>query len=804
MPGWLRNIIAVFITLLVVCSAAVFIFYQSLSKSVAEYNGALKVAGLSSEVLIYRDGYAIPYIYASTDQDAAFALGYCHAQERLFQMDLSRRVAEGRLSEVFGSVTLPYDEMFKTIGIDRTVKRDYNRISQEVKSMLEAYSAGVNAYIKEAKGKYSVEFDALGYDPYQWKPEHSLMIGKLMAWELNISWWTDVAFTHLVQKLGEEKARDILPGFPENAPAIIPSSVRNNPLVPLSFMETDKAFRSFMGFTGTHIGSNNWVVNGKKSEGGKPIIANDPHLALQSPGRWYAAVIRGRTWRAEGVTLPGVPGIVIGKNESISWVMTNAMLDNADFYMEQLDSAGRKYKFNGGWMNIKSTRYFITVKDSERVEINVKETHRGPIISNIHPYKKLFPSDNRQKDNLSMRWTASEFTNEPGAILQINRAHSWDEFKAGLKNYSVPAQNFVYADSKGNIGYYCAGRLPIRSVNSSTFVFDGTTDAADWKGYVPFEQMPSLYNPADNFIASANNKTVKDFPYHLSNLWEPPSRIERITELLTAKEKYTITDFMHYQNDFVSPHARELTPYITEAFKNIKITDNNLKVALELFNNWDYNMSEFSQVPSIEEVFFQFLLRNTFIDEMGESLFNEYVFMANVPYRSIMKMLKENKSQWFDDTKTKQIETRDDIIRRSLSDALSYLERTRGNDAFNWQWGNLHTVTMKHIFHGRYGFVDNFMDIGPYPTGGSGTTLFNTEYAFYKPYEVTLGPSMRYLYDFANPDEFYLILNSGQSGNVFSVHYKDMTEMWLTGKYIKINTNEKTVKNSGYKLLILK
>ncbi|MGE5410644.1 MAG: penicillin acylase family protein, partial [Clostridiales bacterium] len=725
--------------------------------------------------------------------------------DRLFQMDISRRAAEGRLSEVFGKATVPYDIMFKTIGLDRTVYRDIGKLSVESRRMLEAYSNGVNAYIKEAKGKYPIEFDALGYDPYPWKPEHCLMIGKLMAWELNISWWTDITFTDLVQKFGEQKAGEILPDFPENAPAIIPSAIKNYPKgMPLSFIETDRSFREFFGFSGTHIGSNNWVVNANKSTSGKPIIANDPHLALQAPGKWYVAVIRASSWKADGVTLPGVPGIVIGKNQNISWVMTNAMLDDADFYIEHIDSTGKKYLLDGQWRDLKSTKYIIAVKDSERVELNVKETHRGPIISSIHPFRKMYPNKDREKVKLSMRWTASDFTDELSSILAINKAENWGEFTSALKSFSAPGQNFVYADKLGNIGYYCAGKLPIRSENSTTFVYDGASSANDWKGFVPFEQMPSLYNPENNFIASANNKIVKDFNYHLSNLWEPPSRIQRITELLTSKDKHSLNDFKHYQMDFVSPYAKELTDYIIGAFQNVKVNDANLRMTLELLKNWNYELNEFSQVPTIEQVFFQFLLRNTFQDEMGQSLFNEYVFMANIPYRSIMKMLKENDSPWFDNIKTQQVEKRDDIIRNSLVDALNYIEQLLGKDPQNWQWGNIHKVILKHSFHGKIGFLDNFIDIGPYSVGGDGTTIFNTEYSFIEPYNLNLGPSMRFLFDFARPEEFYIILTTGQSGNVLSKHYKDMTEMWLSGKYIKVITDENFVRNSGYKLMILK
>lgn len=804
MPNWIRNTIAIIVSLLIVAAAGAFLFYRLLMKSLPEYEGEYQLGGLRQKVEVYTDQYAIPHIYAEEDEDAAYALGFLHASERLFQMDIARRAAEGRLSEVFGSKTLPYDRMFKTIGIDRTVKRDMGKLNPTYLSILRAYSNGVNAYIKEAKGHYPVEFDALGYDPYAWRPEHSLMIGKLMAWELNISWWADISFSNLIQKLGEEKVKEILPDYPENAPTIIPSGLKTAPEVTTAFIETDRSFRNFAGFGGTHIGSNNWVVNSRKSQSGKPIIANDPHLQLQAPGKWYAAVIRGKNWKAEGVTLPGVPGVVIGKNENISWVMTNVMADDADFYMEKIDSTGKKYFFNNAWQNLKSYRYTIHVKDSDDVELSVKETHRGPIISEIHPYNTMFPDRYKKKAVLSMRWTGNEFSDELYAIMAINMSKNWGDFRDAVGHYYVPGQNFVYADKLGNIGYICGARIPIRSSESPTFVYDGTTDQNDWKGYVPYDQMPWLFNPPENYIASANNKTVSSFSYYISNLWEPPSRIERITELLKGKEKHSVSDFMGYQADFVSPFAREMTPFIINAFNDVKVKDRILSDALNQFKTWNYSLEEGSQVAGIFEVFFQFLMRNTFEDEMGKTLYNEYVFTANVPYRSLMRMVKENKSAWFDNVNTKGVETRDDIIRRSFIDALRYFETRLGSSIQDWQWGKLHKVTFKHMFHGRFGALDDFIDIGPYEIGGSGTSIFNTEYSFNDPYETVLGPSMRYIYDFSRPDEFYLILTTGQSGNVLSRHYKDMTRMWLKGKYIRVATGDREVKSAGYKLMILR
>jgi penicillin G amidase len=804
MPKWIKVLIGIIISGIVLIAVGILLFHYLLLKSLPEYSGEKDLAGLSGKVEIYRDNYGVPYVFAQSDNDAAFSLGYLHAQERLFQMDIARRAGEGRLSEIFGSTTVLYDKMFKTFGMDRVALLILKQLDTKTRDILNSYSDGVNAYINEYKGKYPFEFNILQYDPYPWKPEHSLLIAKMISWELNISWWGELSFSHLIQKLGEEKVKEILPDYPENAPTIIPPEFKKYPEISDLFIDVNKSFRKFLNFEGTHIGSNSWVVNAKKSISGKPIIANDPHLGFQAPAKWYAVVIRGKTWKADGLTLPGVPSIVIGKNQNISWVLTNVMADDADFYVEHLDSTETKYLVDGNWNNLKISDYIIRVKDSSDIKFTVKETHRGPIISGVHPLEKFFPVKEKAPAVLSMRWTGREISNELQSFYSINNCKNWSEFKGILKNFCSPGQNFIYADKEGNIGYICGAKIPIRPVVNPTFVYDGSSGSSDWKGFVPYEEMPYLYNPPENYIASANNKTVRDFPYYISNLWEPPSRIERITTLLNSKPVHSVNDFMKYQMDLKSPYAQEITQYVLSAFESIKVKDKNLKIAIDLLSKWDYQMYEQSQVPAIYNVFLYYLMKNIFEDEMGTNLFKQYVFLANVPYRTIVKLLKENSSSWFDNIKTPNIETRDEIIRLSLSDALTFLEKNFGSSPVNWQWGNLHKVTHKHFMHGALSIFDKFLDVGPLRAGGDGTTLFNGEYSFTEPFEDKLGPSMRYIYDFSKSDEFYLILPTGQSGNILSDHYQDMSDLWLRGDYVKINTNENHIRNSGYKLLILK
>ncbi len=803
MKKWIKILIGIISVIAVLLIFLIGLSYYLLNQTLPQYNGTIKVNGLKAESKIYRDSNAVAYIVTDNDYDAYFSLGFLHAQERLFQMDITRRAGLGRLSEVLGSKTLAFDKMFKTLDLYGTVKKYYPLLHKESRDMLKAYADGVNAYIREAKGKYQVEFDVLGYDPEPWEPEHSLLLVKLMAWELNISWWSDLAFTHLVQKLGIDKAKEVMPSYDENAPTIIPDEIKKFADIPLDLIHIDREFRKFTGFVGTHIGSNNWVVNGKLSESGKVLIANDPHLGFQAPGKWVVAVIKSKNFNVEGFTLPGIPGVVIGNNGNVSWVLTNVMTDDCDFYVEKLDSTKQNYFYNGEWHPLTIITDTIKVKDSSDVIISIRKTHRGPIVSDVHAYNKLFPNEQQNKADLSIKWTAYEFSDEMYAFYLINRSKNWQEFKEGVSYFTVPGQNFVYGDKEGNIGYICGTRLPKRKFYSPTLVFDGTTDKYDWLGFVPYKEMPKLFNPEQNFIASANNKTVRNFKYHISNIWEPPSRIQRITELLKSKEKFNAEDFRRFQTDFYSFYAKNITKYILQAYENIAVTDKRVKLALDLFRNWDFVMDKNSQVPAIYAVFLQHLIQNTYEDEMGKNLMKEYVFIANVPYRSLPALLEKNNSEWFDNISTPEIENRNDIIRKSLEDAIADLSEKLGNDLTYWQWGKLHKVVFKHLFSKASPLIAKLVDIGPYEIGGDGTTIFNTEYSFTKPYTNNLGPSMRYIFDFAKPDEFHFILTTGQSGNFYSNHYKDMTEKWLNGDLITLKTDMQTITSSGYDLLKL-
>ena len=794
----LKSVKTVFLALFIIVLFFAVVGYFYLLSILPDYSGEVRLSGIKYAVEINRNNFAVPFIKAENDEDAAFALGFVHAQERMFQMDIIRRAGQGRLSEIFGKSTLKFDKLFRSMQLEKIVKQSFTQLPDSAQKILLAYAHGVNTYIKNEPDKIGIEFALLNYEPESWKPEHSLLIAKLMAWELNISWWTDIVFTKLVKKYGEQKAREILPYYKENAPTIIPKNLTQLDIGEFDLYKTDIEFRQFMGYAANHYGSNNWALSGSKTISGKPIIANDPHLVFSIPGKWFVVSINSPHWKVSGFSLPGVPGIVIGKNENISWVLTNVMADDCDFYIEKLDVKKKKYFLNNNWKDLSAVSDTIFIKDEQPIIKTTFFTHRGPIVSDIHD----FIVNQRQHSYISMRWTALEFNNEFKAIINVNKAKTWNDFRKALVDFSTPGQNFVYADVKGNIGYICAAKLPIRSENSATFINDGTTSQNDWLGFVDYEKMPKLFNPNRGYIASANNKTDPKFNYHISNIWEPSSRIERIEALINSKNKLDTSFCFKIQNDFSSVYAQKMTGFLLKAFENFKIKDRNLKTALRLFKNWDFNLSSKSQTAAIYSYYYINLLKNIFYDEMGKELFDEYIFIANVPYRVVESMLLDGTSSWFDNVKTKKIETRDDIIRKSLVDALEQLEKSNGKDVANWQWGNFHSITFKHIFSFGSKFLAKIFNRGPYEIGGDGTSVFNTEYTFSSPFDVKLGPSMRYVYDFQNPHQFYFILPNGQSGHFMSKHYDDMTDKWLRGKYLQLN--ESIEQDEAYEKLILK
>jgi len=798
----LKVVIGSLATLAFLALALLVFFYYLITKSFPTTSGSLDIPGLQADVKIYRDEYGVPNIYAGSDHDAYFAVGYVHAQDRLWQMELFRRAGQGRLAEVLGEPALKIDKMFRTLGIWKQAQRMSQTIDEKTREALQAYADGVSTYIRTQKGHYPVEFDLLNIEPESWTVDESVMISRLMAWELNYSRWVDLTLGELVERFGAAKANEIFPTWPEGAPLIVPDELRGKKVADLGreLLEADQAFRRLVGSSGFESGSNAWVIAGARSVTGKPILANDPHLMFSAPGRWYELHVSTPDLDVEGASIAGVPFVVIGRNRNIAWGVTNAMIDDEDFYVEQVDSLEHptRYRFNNAWRPIEQEVDTILVKDAPPVLLTIYRTHRGPIVNRMEPAAQF------SRDLLSMRWVGYEISDEARAFYLIDRASNWKEFLDGLRSFAVPAQNFVYADVEGNIGYYTGGEIPLRKTKSPTLPFPGWTDAYDWKGFVPFDENPHLLNPPQGFIATANNRIVSDsYPYYLSNLWEPEWRIDRITELLQGQPKCSVEDFQRFQLDLLSPQAREIVPMILKAYEGQTVSDPDIQTALNYFRNWNDEMGAVDVPASLFQGFFVRMIQNTFEDEMGPELLAMYDTLAAIPMSVTTKLMEKGSSPWFDNVKTPQVDSMDDIIRQSLQDAIRDLRAAYGGELKEWQWGTIHQVEFPHVF-GANRLLRPIFNIGPFPVGGSHSTILKGDYRLKAPFLDYLGPSTRQIYDLADMNNGRAVTPPGQSGQVFQRHYADQVQLWLAGGYRRLTMDREAIERSKYDLLFLR
>lgn len=814
------------------------LLFNNLSqRSFYETSGEIAVSGLKSQVKVYFDDFGVPQIIAQNEDDAYFSLGYLHAQDRLWQMDLTRRVAEGRLSEIFGSGTLDFDRFFRTIGIHRFAYNWYINISPKSRQILQSYSKGINSFIEKYYDNLPVEFDALNYRPEPWKPEQSLMLARMMGWDLNIAWYTDYILGELVSKVGLERTSEI---FPDTNITIYKKPVIENDstdekekhaagemeyfkqvsCLGHDFFQLNESYRKFLNINGSHIGSNSWVISSEKSATGKPILANDPHLALQAPSRWYEVMIKGGDIDVRGMSFPGIPGIVIGNNRFIAWGLTNLMNDDNDFVILKRDTAGNnKYVYKNQSYELDSIKEKIYVKDSLESEFVIKTTSLGPVISDLKirgfaDYLQDDNNDNPYKDKLmTFKWTGFEISDDILSFYRINTSKNWEDFKIALKDFCVPAQNFTYADIYGNIGYHAAGKIPIRKTgNNNNYLFP-SEDELEWTGFVDFEKMPNSFNPKEGYIVTANTdpfewqKDQKDKCY-ISYLWEPTSRFDRISEFLKSRSVFDVEDFRLLQNSYESPYARDVSSYIPKAFGSNNSSDPNIEWCIERFKAWNGEMNAGESIGSVYNAFLVYLIKNTFFDELGESVFNDFLVIQNMPYRSLELILKQNENKWFDNTNSKKIETRDDMIRLSLQQAIDFLKIQYTNQDINtWNWGGLHKAKFRHPL-GIIEALDKSFNIGPYDVGGDQTTVNNSEYSFNEvltsgKFGVIVGPSMRMIVNLADIGHPLTVNSTGQSGQPVSRHYSDQARMWLFGEYKTNVTSEMEMLGNKYSLLIL-
>ncbi|MBA4311853.1 MAG: hypothetical protein C0417_04390 [Chlorobiaceae bacterium] len=803
MPNAKKILIGIAFTLLIALIAISIFLYHLVTKSFPETSRSIAVSGLKGDVSIYRDEYGVPHVSAVDEHDLMFATGYVHAQDRLWQMDMFRRVGQGRLSEILDTATVKFDKLFRTLGIANTAESLYVHLHPTSRRLLDDYAEGVNQFIVTHKGKYPIEFDMLNYEPEEWKPQHSLIVSRILAWELNFAWWVDLTYGEIVSMVPPEKFKELLSTDEQYGAQITETKLEQNTMH--DFLSLVRSYRDYFQMGSFSSGSNAWVIDSSKSLSGKPILANDPHLLISLPAKWYEMHLTAPGWNVAGVSIPGIPLIVVGQNDSIAWGFTNAMLDDCDFYIEQIDSAKHpSYRFKGNSLPVKMREEVIYIGKSDSVAINVLSTHHGPIVSNIHPSTIHIKNDSTTaKKNVSLRWTGFEMSDEILGFYRLNKSANSVQFEEGLKQLTVPGQCAMYADVRGNIGWWAAGRVPIRGKHSAALPLDGTTGEDEWVEYIPFEKLPKIWNPAEGFIVSANQPLAgKSYPYYLSTLWEPRHRYERIRELL-GLGKISAQDFQQFQQDVETGYGKMLAGHIIRAFSNDSSTNDYIKQAIIYLRNWNNRATTSDIATTIVNVFFVNLLQNTFEDELGADVLDDFKYSLTPAYRVTEKLLTNENSQWFDDVKTDTVESRDVIIRKSFQNAIDELLLSLGSEMKMWQWGKVHTAIFEHPF-GKRKPLDKVFNVGPFPAGGSEQTINKGAFRLNGSYQVFGSPSMRQIVDFAQPNSAYRVLTLGQSGQPLHTHYDDQVSLWLNGGYRQTTIDWNLIEQKGWRKLVLK
>ncbi len=786
---------------LVILAVGAGAMYHLLVRSLPATTTELNANGIAGDVEIFRDGAGVPHIMAGSEDDMYFAAGFVHAQDRLWQMDLFRRLGRGRLSEILGSKALTADRLMRTLSIGRTADTLLVKVSAETRRILAAYTRGVNHCISNGRGKYPLEFDLLQYDPEPWSMQDCLIIERLLGWELTLSWWIDLTLGDLAQALGEEKAREVIPLTDPHCPAILPV-IEGRIGAADSFRDAVAELRTLTDRRGSAIGSNCWAVSGEKSATGLPLLANDTHLPHMQPGQWYIMHMQCPTMNAAGVSIPGAPGIVIGHNDHLAWGMTNAMADNADFVMERVSFRDSTWEYQGSVRRLGVRVDSILVRDSAAVEHIVYSTAHGPLVNGAHPARPA-AATTAHEIPIAIRWTGFDESDEILAVARMNRAQSWPEFKEALRTYGLPAQNITCVGKSGFIGYILAGRIPLRPAAAAVFPSEGWTPAAEWRGYVPFEQMPYSFSEPGSRLAHANNPVSHELRFYLSGIWESDARIKRILELLDEPRAFDTRDFRLMQLDEVSHSA----PMVRDAFVRAlqRMPDRSLELTrvMNLLAQWDSRMTENSVAASIFNAAFTHLLRAALEDEMGADRYKRYVQISNVPVRAMERLLADTATTWFDDVRTPQIETKEDILRKAVLLGMLDLTRRRGTSMQDWKWGAVHTLTFRHPL-GETAPLEALLNVGPLPAAGNNSTLNNGDYLYAEPYECVVGAAMRLIVDVSSMDTCEIVLPTGQSGQPLSPHYSDQTVLWQNGAYHQLVSDAEAIRKSGWERLLLK
>ncbi len=761
--------------------------YWYATKSLPQLNGTLQVAGLRSKVEVVRDPMGIPHIYAENADDLFFAQGYVQAQDRLWEMEYNRRVGSGTLSDIFGATTIKQDRYLRTIGLERAAQADIATMSEQYKHPLQMFANGVNAFIGTHQDNLPLEFTILGFKPAPWTPTDTVVWGKVMAYNLGGNYTAELLRASLVAKFGRDKTQELLPAYPDSGPFIISPDMKEYksqlfnsqvpshqlPSIPIGTPDLREIAQidDSLALRVPEVGSNNWVVDGAKSTTGKPILANDPHLGIQMPSIWYenglhcALRTDACPYDVAGYTFPGVPGVVVGHNDRIAWGVTNAGPDVQDLYIEKINPQNpNQYEFQGKWQDMQVVDEPIKVKGVISETLHVQITRHGPIMT---------PVLSGVTQPLALQWTAlRERSVLFQAVLEMDAAKNWDDFRSALKLWDTPSQNFVYADVDGNIGYQTPGSIPIRAQGDGTVPVPGTGEY-EWTGYIPFDELPFVYNPPTHFIATANNAVVpKTYKYLLGSDWAAPYREQRITDLIRSRDRLSVDDFKAIQGDVYSiPEValqKQVLALAPEGFLQQR--------AMEQVKSWDGRLTSDNIGGAILEVTYQRLLKNLFADTMGKDLFETYQGAGDYNRQAVLALLAQPASEWWGSA------GRDAMVKQSFAEAVDWLGSQFGDAPGDWHWSRLHTATFAHPL-GSVQPLNLLFNAGPVGVPGGVFTVFATSFKGTSPYAVSSVSSMRQIVDVGSWGNSLQIHTTGQSGQPLSKHYSDMVTLWRDVQY---------------------
>lgn len=751
-----------------------------------------RLLGLHERVEVLRDKYGVPHIFATDQHDVFFAQGYVTAQDRLWQMDIYRRAATGRLAEVLGEPGLESDRFMRTLGLGRAAQLDLSVISGEARGLVEAYMEGVNKFLQQHGDSLPLEFTILGYRPEPWTLLDTLAIAKLQLYDAAGNYTQELLRASIAARLGPEVLATLLPDPSANAVA---DDVRTWALVapemsPGVAGDGPAALANVLGGAGQGIGSNCWAVAGSRTATGKPLLAGDPHLPVRNPSIWYEVALDAGDLHLIGFSIPGVPGVVIGHNDRVAWSFTYAYADTQDLFVERQDPADlRRYEFEGRMENATFIREVVRVKGrADPVVVDVVITRHGPILT---------PVLKEQKAQLALRWGALDGTRTIEAVLGMGRARSFTEFRAAAALFIGATLSACYADVDGHIGYLLVGRLPDRKAGDGRLPVPGWSGEYEWRGLRPAVDNPFLLDPPGGVVLNANNRPVdRATETGWEGEWDPGFRYAYLRAALADIRGADVARFRSLQTDFTSLPVQRFRATILSARAASPLAAD----AQALVRNWDGVLGVDSAAAAVYEAWLVHMCERTFRDKLGPSLYEQYLTDGR-PTFALYDLIGSPSSTWFADLARGEAGERDAIASQALENAVRDLARRLGADPASWRWGDLHTVSFEHPLSAARP-LDLVFTIGPVRRPGDGYSPNVAGYSLLRPFALRSHASERQIVDLADVDASLSIIPTGQSGQPFSPHWGDQTGLWATGEYKPMAISRERIGQPAGKLVL--